>query len=446
MGTSDIVGLRSHAISAATAKAEPNILYLTFEGILEPLGRSQVLRYVRDLNERGFRYTILSLERHQGIANLDELNQLEAELAASSIGWKHLTYRTGSLSAVIGNVIRAFRSARSLIRERQIQLIHARSYVAAGVAFGLRAVTRVPYIFDARGYWIDERAAEGRLFNNRIVYSIGKWVERLLLRHAAGVVTLTSLMANDLRETVLRNSGIPTAVIPTCTDYEEFTLARDRASDSILPADVLARLQSKLVVGMVGSVNASYCVDESLTLFKKLLILRPDAHLLCISQQTEAISQRVREQGIPEESFTIVKAQHRDMPAWLRHMNWAFLMLHERFAKRGSMPTKLGELLASGVRPIQYGCNQEVREIVEKSGSGIVLDGITQEDLDLAAAKIAANPLANAEVVTAREISRRWFDINSGVVEYQRLLCKILQTNELNGSGNKSKENVARGY
>jgi len=110
------------------------------------------------------------------------------------------------------------------------------------------------------------------------------------------------------------------------------------------------------------------------------------------------------------------------------------------------MPTKLGELLASGVRPIQYGCNQEVREIVEQSGSGIVLDGITQEDLDLAAAKIAANPLSNAEVVTAREISRRWFDINSGVVEYQRLLREILQITELNGSGNKSKENVARGY
>jgi glycosyltransferase involved in cell wall biosynthesis len=446
MGASNIVGMRNDAIPAATTKGRPNILYLTFEGILEPLGRSQVLRYVRDLHERDFRYTILSLEHHPVIESGDEVNQLEAELAASSIGWKHLVYQTGSSRAVIGNVIRAFRSARSLIRERQIQLIHARSYVAAGVAFGLRVLTGVPYIFDMRGYWIDERAAEGRLFNNRIVYSTGKWVERLLLRHAAGVVTLTSLMANDLRETVLRNSSISTAVIPTCTDYEEFALAKDRAPDSVLPADVLARLHSKLVVGMVGSVNASYCLDESLTLFKKLLLLRPDAHLLCISQQTEVISQRVKDQGIPEESFTIVKAQHRDMPRWLRHMDWAFLMLHERFAKRGSMPTKLGELLASGVRPIQYGCNQEVREIVEQSGSGIVLDGITQEDLDLAARKIAANPLANAEVVTAREISRRWFDINSGVVEYQRLLSEVFQIIELNGTGNKSKENEVRGY
>ena len=110
------------------------------------------------------------------------------------------------------------------------------------------------------------------------------------------------------------------------------------------------------------------------------------------------------------------------------------------------MPTKLGELLASGVRPIQYGCNHEVREIVEQSGSGIVLDGITPEDLDLAARKIAANPLTTAEVVTAREISRRWFDINSGVVEYQRLLSDVFQIIELNGTGNKSKENEVRDY
>jgi glycosyltransferase involved in cell wall biosynthesis len=113
-------------------------------------------------------------------------------------------------------------------------------------------------------------------------------------------------------------------------------------------------------------------------------------------------------------------------------MDWAFLMLHETFAKRGSMPTKLGELLASGVRPIQYGCNQEVREIVERSGSGVVLDGITQEDLDLAAGKIAANPLTSAEVVTARERSRQWFDIDSGVVEYERLLTEIHQNIQRN--------------
>ena len=77
MGTSNIVGLRSHAISAAATKGKPNILYLTFEGILEPLGRSQVLRYVRDLNEQGFRYTILSLERHQVIGKVDPTTGLE---------------------------------------------------------------------------------------------------------------------------------------------------------------------------------------------------------------------------------------------------------------------------------------------------------------------------------------------------------------------------------
>ena len=46
-----------------------HILYLTADGILEPLGASQVTSYVVRLAQLGFAYEIVSLEKEHDLAN-----------------------------------------------------------------------------------------------------------------------------------------------------------------------------------------------------------------------------------------------------------------------------------------------------------------------------------------------------------------------------------------
>ena len=410
------------AVKTRDALTIGRVLYLTFDGVLEPLGRSQVLSYLYGLTARGYSFTLISLEKEQDLSERARVEELEAELLSRNIRWVRLPYHAGGAKSVMKNCSAAFHAAKSVIKSERVRVTHCRSYVAASVGWSLRRLYGIPYIFDMRGYWIDELRDEGRWFGNAFAYRAGKLLERRLVRDAAAIVTLTGIQAEDLRAGLLKKQPEkPVEVITTCADFDEFDPAKP-ARARVVPQEVLERIEGKLTVGFVGSINTSYSLAESLSLFRYLLEERADAHLLCLTRQTDAMKELLAEHGIPESAYTLASVNHREMPEWLRHMDWALLLLNTRFSKRGSMPTKLAEFFAAGVRPIQHGCNAEVSEKVRGAGSGIVLDSLSEESLREAARRIAAIPLEGAELERAREISRPHFSLAAGVLKYEKIL------------------------
>ncbi len=394
-------------------------LYITLNGVLEPLGRSQVLPYIFTLSRRGFPYALLSMERDRDLQDRGAVQRLEGELQAHGIPWLRLPYHSGGAGPVLSNCWTLFWSGRHLIRREAIRLLHARSYVAASVAWALRRATGVPYLFDMRGYWIDENAAEGRWFVRPLLYRIAKWIERRLVTDAVAVVTLTDLQADDVRTGKLGHApGKATATIPTCADYDVFA---GRGSSTIAK-DLGARLEGKLVVGLVGSINSSYRLEECFRLFQQVLARRPEAHLLCLTQQAATMQELLSRFSLPQNSYTVRTVGHADMPGWLATMDWGLLLMNEGLAKRGSMPTKLAEFFASGVRPVIAGCNPEAREWVRRAGSGMVLESVAESALQQAAERIASGAGSRDELGRARELTRSHFGLESGVARYQALL------------------------
>jgi glycosyltransferase involved in cell wall biosynthesis len=326
---------------------------------------------------------------------------------------------------VLKNCLTVFLAARKIIKEDQVKLIHARSYIPAAIAYALGKLYSVPYLFDVRGYWIDELADEGRWFNHRATYKIGKFIERKLLQSSEAIVTLTKLHADDLREGLLKKfPEKQIGTIPTCADYE--ALDTRRLTYGAVPDAIRTQVEDKLTVGLVGSVNSSYCLRESLFLFRCLLERRADAHLLCLTRQISQMETLLREANIPNNSYTLTTARHQDMAEWLSLMKWALLLLNTKFSKRGSVPTKLAEFFASGVRIIQHGCNSEVSEKVREAGSGIVLDRLRETDLRQAALAVADAPILREDVLRARESTRAYFSVEVGVNRYEELLNKLI--------------------
>src|SRR5439155_17014673 len=134
-------------------------LYISFDGILESLGYAQVARVVMDLGRRGWRYTLLSLERAADLLGTTRVARVAAQLEGAGVLWVRLPYAEGGRPWHVGaNVARAAAAARRIAVSRRVGLVHARSYVSAALALGLRRALGVPYVFDFRGYWIDERA------------------------------------------------------------------------------------------------------------------------------------------------------------------------------------------------------------------------------------------------------------------------------------------------
>jgi hypothetical protein len=409
---------------AAPTVGHPRTLYLTFDGLLEPLGRSQVLSYLLPLTSRGFPYTIISLERERDMEDSAAVEKLERELSAHNLHWIRFPFQTGGSRAVLKNFSTVLRAARELILKDDIRLIHARSYVPAMIARLLRRRFSTPYIFDMRGYWIDELRDEGRWFTNTLAYRMGKQIEKRLVKDAAAIVTLTQIQADDLRGGLLRSGREkPVEVITTCASYEEFNRERQPSGD--VPSEFPARLRGRLTVGLVGSINASYLTDASIVFFRYLLEEREDAHLICLTRQVEEMQSLLDKHKIQKSAYTLATVPHSEMADWLPLMDWALLLLNTRYSKRGSMPTKLAEFFAAGVRPVQYGCNEEVSEKIREAGTGVVLRGLTESDLREAAREVAHTPRSVEALARARALTRAHFSLEAGVDKYAALLGRL---------------------
>ena len=146
------------------------ILYISYDGLLEPLGQSQVLEYQKKLSKR-HEIFIISFEK----ITLDINNEFHSStlniLKASNINWYRLKYhKKPSGLATAFDIFTGILYASFLILRFNIKIIHARSYVPSVIALAMKKLIGIKFIFDMRGFWADERVDGGIWRNNSFLY------------------------------------------------------------------------------------------------------------------------------------------------------------------------------------------------------------------------------------------------------------------------------------
>src|SRR2546428_6296158 len=170
------------------------VLYISYNGMLDPLGQSQVIPYLRELSKRGVQFTLLSFER---AGNLDsdgvaKCKELHTRLAEDGIEWDWLRYhQKPSLPATAYDVLQGIRYAGKVVRRNKIELVHARSHIPAMIALNLKQRFGIRMIFDVRGLMADEYVDAEHWRKEGIPYRLTKSLERRALANADGIVTLT---------------------------------------------------------------------------------------------------------------------------------------------------------------------------------------------------------------------------------------------------------------
>jgi hypothetical protein len=399
------------------------ILYVTFDGVLQPLAFSQVVRLIAGLRTAGFRYHLLSVERRSDLADRNKVAAVEAALGETS--WTPIAVdlaRSARRSAEA--ISRVLTSGVALVRREGITRVHARAHLGGFVAHSIRAITGAPYLFDVRGCWIEEKTY---WFARPSAYALGKWMERRIYRDASAITTLTELLADDIRTGAFGAKPCPVVAIPPCADYDDFdpSLRTGRENDVVIPKNVRERLDGNLVFGIVGALNQSYAVDASLHLIQHALDANPRTHVLVLTQQMDEYANAFQKLGIASERHTLWNPPHIDMPHWLAWLDWGLLLLPDVAAKRGSMPTKLAEFFAAGVRPIAHGCNSEMMSWVRRSGSGVALETLDEESLRATATRAATIAPTLAILERARSITTDHFSLASAIRRYGDVLSNV---------------------
>jgi glycosyltransferase involved in cell wall biosynthesis len=397
-----------------------NILYLSYTGLAEPLGQSQVLGYLKILS-RKHAITLLTFERAKDTDDRAQTAQLEEACFSAGIKWKRLRYhhRPRWLATVWDLLVFLIVTAREVTRSRP-DIIHARSYFPSLIAAAVGALFRVPFIFDMRGFWPEELIVSGRLKRDSWTHAMIAAAERFCLRRAAAVVSLTQAAVSYMlaRKEELGLEGKKLVVIPTCADLRLFH------------PDEAHRSNGLKVVGTAGTILSGWFRFPWLASFFRAAQERDsDIRLDIVTRDDERqIRSRLAAAGVHDARLTISSRSPAEVAAELRRMDALVMFFETGLAKLASCPTRMAEALGCGLPVIGNAGVGDVADIIISRRVGVIVSDPSPEAMATALAEIDAlladSDLGNRCRATAEEL----FSVETGAAAYDRLYAEIAKS------------------
>lgn len=393
-------------------------VYITYDGVLEPLGESQVLPYVHGLAARGVGFTLISFEKREDLAAVERVADLRGSLEREGITWIPLRYhKRPTALATAWDILRGAVAAMIAVREARACLVHARSYVASVMAWIVTRVTRASLLFDMRGFWVDERVEGGLWRRDSWLFRTAKAWERRLLRDADGIVVLSQAAVPHLEELAGRRMKTPVLVVPTCVDLDVFRPAdRAEARSALgLPGDAF-------VLVYVGSFGTWYLGPETFRLAQAVADLTSPFVFVVLTRH-EAEASALVPDGL-RGSTRILSVAHAEVARWLAAADAGAALVRPTFSKVASCPTKLGEYLACGIPVASTAGIGDVDRILADVG-GTILDGADPDGIAAAAKRLVTRARHPGVRDACRLLAVEEFSLEGGVARlaslYERL-------------------------
>lgn len=406
--------------------SQKNVLYLSYDGLTDPVGQSQVLPYLGELAGPDYRFTVISCEK----ASKKHLQPGVREfLSSRDIDWIQLAYhKQPAVFSTLFDAWRLYRHAVREHREKNFCFSHCRSYIAALVGERLRRTRGLPYIFDMRGFWPDERV-DGQLWPQnqpgyRTIYSYFKKRELDFLKNSAATILVTEAARSELaRWPVYRDGlGSPAEVIPCCVDADRFPLATPGLRSEARQRLNLAR--DSLVVCYLGSTGTWYLMDDMLRFYKQLNMLQPESVFLVITNDAPGdVARAAANFEIKKHNLRVVNAQPLEVPLYLAAADWTVFFIKPCYSKKSSSPIKLGESLAMGIPVL---CNSgigDVDSLLKKVGGGIAVTDFADASLRNAARRLVEWP--RHDPADLRNRSLDLLSLQRGVDAYRQVYSRV---------------------
>ena len=389
-----------------------NVLYLSYTGLLEPLGQSQVLAYLRVL-AREHRITLVSFEKAADLTDATAVKTQRDACAALGIRWIAKRYhKTPRLLATAWDMTTFL--ATAVWETRRADLIHARSYLPAFVAMTAGALANRPFIFDMRALWPEEMVAAGRLKADSTMYRLLKRMEIVCLRRAAAIVSLTRAATPYIKARLDASKPVkPIVVIPTCADLERFTPRLGESSHALRS------------VGSVGTVLSGWFRFDWLKAFLIAAVAaQPDLDCAVVTREREDAVRASLGDG--QNKVRIYGVPPADVPDAVRSFDAVAMFFTDGgLAKLGSCPTRMGEVLGCGLPLVSNGGIGDVADVIARHRVGVLVREGTQEAMARAVVELKAllsEPDLQARCRAAAEAE---FSLTKGAAAYDTLYHAI---------------------
>jgi glycosyltransferase involved in cell wall biosynthesis len=324
-----------------------------------------------------------------------------------------------------------------MIHEKSpIDIIHCRSYQAASIGQRMQSRFNIPWLFDMRGFWADERVDGGiwKLSNPifKFIYNFYKKKEIEFLIDAGAVISLTengkeeilSWQSKQTTPRALREKKLDISVIPCCVDTELFN-PLTVSSETKAALQISLEIQpEQFVLGYVGSIGTWYMLPEMLDFFKILLITKPNAIFLFVSNEGDKVREQALQKGISEDKIRVVSCLHSQVASYISLFTASIYFILPAYSKKASSPTKQAELMSMGIPVI---CNAGVGDsdlIVQKHNAGWVVENFTQENYELVVDAVNKSDFTEFKMIS--ETCKSIFALEKGAEIFEKSYLRIL--------------------
>ncbi|MFH1507288.1 MAG: methyltransferase domain-containing protein [Candidatus Omnitrophota bacterium] len=393
-----------------------SVLYISYDGILDPVGESQVIPYLRGLSKKGVKVFLVSFEKKEHLSK-DLFKPQVGLLLKKGICWQPLRYhKSPAVPATLFDILSGILKGWLLIRGNGIRIAHARGYISGMIACVLKALSGTKFIFDMRGFWPEEKVDAGAWKKGGLLFKAVKYIEKIMIKYADEVIVLTE----SAKDIIARERG-NAVVIPCCVDLEVFSPGLDKPESLSLPS-------GRLIISYSGSAGTFYNFEEAVNFFIFFKKKFPQAYFLILANNKEPVLKVLNKFKFKTEDYSVFSLSNKQVPAFLSQAEFSLIFYRRQLSKSGCCPIKFAESLACGVPVIISPGIGDCDRLVGEGKSGVVLKDHTLDSYRMAIEKIGSLlATRNDSIQNCRRLAETYFSVNDGINKYLSVYEKFNQ-------------------
>lgn len=406
-------------------------LFVSIDGMTDPLGQSQVLPYLVGLAKQGNKIGIVSCEKKENW-NVHH-TVIDDIVKEAGIQWNYCFYKTGKpFISQLQNFLALKKivvSKLSIPAVNNNVVIHCRSYLPGLIGHYCKKKFNTGFIFDMRGFWADERI-EGGIWKksnpiSSFLYSYFKKKEKEMLINADSIVSLTHRAKSIILDWNFGIDPLKITVISCCADLNHFSIENIDAKHLSTLQDKYPQLKNKFILSYVGSLGTWYMADEMLAFFKVLSEKTNALFLIITKDSEELVHQAAKKHGVDIDKLIIVSSSRADMPYYISLSSASLFFIKPTFSKSASSPTKMGELLSMGIPVVTNTGVGDVDSIIQNTQCGVLLS----EFNEIGYQKAISDLLENNSLYKNNAISaaQNYFSLRNGIEKYSNVYNSFIK-------------------
>lgn len=405
-------------------KTDGWVYFLSYDGLTDPLGQSQILPYMEGLAKRGFKLMIFSCEKKNRFGLFG--SEIQTRLKKAGIEWEFIYYtKKPPILSTLYDLFRLKGRINRKLKSHPPQIIHGRSVLPSLIGFRISVKTGARFLFDMRGFWADEKADAGywNLKNPiyRRVYSFFRKKELLFFKESHALVSLTEMGVKRIAKEC--PSHAEATVIPCSLDVSGFKKDFSEEREKL-------RLEwgfnsgNKILV-YAGSLGGRYRLSEMFLFFSKWHAKEPEARFVFLSNSPEKlIRETASALNVSSDLYRIRTVVFSEMPRNLSACDFGIFFYHPGNSGEGVSPTKFGEYLAAGLPVIANPDLGDVEDIVKRTGCGILVNPDSLESMNDAVAKMEREKFRDRDYFL--KVAAEEFGMEKALDKYESVYQKLM--------------------